>query len=116
MKAVLNRKGKEIKAVKIISETGKKLFERKNERMSSTLSKIKKQFMHVSSKKIQKEIQKFRWYRKLPFIFYKILRNQSPEYLFNIIPTSVRPYNTNANNIPQFKVKHNFLKNCFSLL
>ena len=25
----------------------------------------------------------------------------------------MRPYNTNANNIPQFKVKHNFFKNSF---
>ena len=41
-------------------------------------------------------------------------RSQSPQYLFNIGPTSVRPYNTrNANNIPQFKVKHNFFKNSF---
>ena len=46
--------------------------------------------------------------------FYKIFRNQSPEYLFNIIPSSVRPHNTrNANNIPQFKVKNNFFRNSF---
>ena len=44
----------------------------------------------------------------------KTFRNQSPKYLFTIIPTSVRLYNTrNANNIPQFKVKHNFFKNSF---
>ena len=53
-------------------------------------------------------LEKRRWYRKL-CCFYKIFRSQSPQYLFNIIPTSARPYNTrNANNIPQFKVKHNF--------
>ena len=58
-------------------------------------------------------LEKRRWYRKL-CCFYKIFRSQSPQYLFNIIPTSVRPYNTrNANNIPQFKVKHNFFKNSF---
>ena len=52
-------------------------------------------------------LEKRRWYRKL-CCFYKIFRSQSPQYLFNIIPTSVRPCNTrNANNIPQFKVKHN---------
>ena len=52
--------------------------------------------------------QKGRWYRKL-CCFYKTFRSQSPNYLFNIIPTSVRPYNTrNANDIPQFKVKHTF--------
>ena len=58
-------------------------------------------------------LEKRRWYRKL-CCFFKIFRNQSPEYLFNIVLTSVRPYNTrNANNIPQFKVKHNFFKNSF---
>ena len=58
-------------------------------------------------------LEKRRWYRKL-CCFYKIFRSESPQYLFNIIPTSVRPYNTrNANNIPQFKVKHNFFKNSF---
>ena len=36
------------------------------------------------------------------------------KYLFNIIPTSVRPCNTrNTNNIPQFKVKHIFLQTYF---
>ena len=33
----------------------------------------------------------------------------------NIIPTSVRPYNTrNASNIPQFKAKHNFFEILFN--
>ena len=58
-------------------------------------------------------LERRRWYRKL-CCFYKIFRSQSPQYLFNIIATPVRPYNTrNANNIPQFKVKHNFFKNSF---
>ena len=38
-------------------------------------------------------LEKRLWYRKL-CCFFKIFRDQSPEYLFNIIPTSVRPYNT----------------------
>ena len=58
-------------------------------------------------------LEKRRWYRKL-CCFYKIFRSQSPQYLSNIIPTSVRPCNTrNANNIPQFTVKHDFFKNSF---
>ena len=58
-------------------------------------------------------LEKRRWYRKL-CCFYKIFRNQSPEYLFNIIPTSVKPYNkTNTNNIPQFKIKQIFFQNSF---
>ena len=58
-------------------------------------------------------LEKRKWYRKL-WCFFKIFRNQFPEYLFNIIPTSVRQYNTrNANNIPQFKVKHIFFQDSF---
>ena len=58
-------------------------------------------------------LQHRRWYRKL-FCFYKILKDQSPKYLFNIIPKLNRPYPTrNANNIPHFKVKHSFFKNIF---
>ena len=55
-------------------------------------------------------VEKRKWYRKL-YCFYKISRHQSPKYLFNIIPTSIRPYSTrNANNFSQFKVKHNFFQ------
>ena len=58
-------------------------------------------------------LEKRKWYRKL-YCFYKISRHQSPKYLFNIIPTSIRPYSTrNANNFSQFKVKHNFFQNSF---
>ena len=57
-------------------------------------------------------LEKRRWYRKL-CCFYKIFRSQSPRYLFNILPTSVRPCNTRNANNPQFKVKHNFFKNSF---
>ena len=46
--------------------------------------------------------------------FFKIFRYKCPKYLFNIIPTSVSTYNTrNTNNIPLFKVKHNFFRNSF---
>ena len=56
-------------------------------------------------------LQHRRWYRKL-CCFYKILKDQSPKYLFNIIPKLNRPYPTrNANNVPHFKVKHSFFKN-----
>ena len=42
------------------------------------------------------------------------MKDQSPKYLFNIIPKLHRLYPTrNANNIPHFKVKYNFLKNAF---
>ena len=49
-------------------------------------------------------LQHGQWYRKL-CCFYKMLKDQSPKYLFNIIPTLNRQYPTrNANNIPHFKV------------
>ena len=54
-----------------------------------------------------------RWYRKL-CCFYKILKTQSPHYLFSFIPNLSRSYSTrNANNIPQFRFNHNFFKNSF---
>ena len=53
------------------------------------------------------------WYRKL-CCFYKILKDQSPKTIFNIISRLIRPSSTkNANNIPHFKVKHSFFKNTF---
>ena len=40
-----------------------------------------------------------RWFRKL-CLFYKILRNKSPPYLFNLIPRSSRMHTTrNSDNI-----------------
>ena len=62
-----------------------------------------------------KTLEKRRWYRKQCY-FFKVFRNQSPKYLFNVIPTSARPCNTgNANNIPHFKVKNIFFPNSFFL-
>ena len=58
-------------------------------------------------------LEKRIWYRKL-CRFFKIFRYKCPKYLFNIILTSVSTYNTrNTNNIPLFKVKHNFFRNSF---
>ena len=49
-------------------------------------------------------LQHSRWYRKL-CCFYKILKDQSPKYLFNIIPKLNRPYSTrNANNVLIFLI------------
>ena len=60
-----------------------------------------------------KSLQHKRWYRKL-CCFYKILKDQSPKYLFNVIPKLNRPYSVrNANNIPHFKLKYSFFKNTF---
>ena len=58
-------------------------------------------------------LEKRRWYRKL-CCFFKIFRHKFPKYLLNIILISVGTYNTrNTNNIPLFKVKHNFFQNFF---
>ena len=54
-----------------------------------------------------------RWYRKL-CLFYKIFKNQHPEYLFHLIPVRHAPYTTkNVHILPIFKSKHNFFKNSF---
>ena len=72
----------------------------------------------TSKEKIYQELglespQIHRWYRKL-CLFYMIYKNQSPYYLYNIIPT-INKYNTfrNSGKIPYFKTKHNFFKNSF---
>ena len=57
--------------------------------------------------------EKRRWYRKLCY-FYKIFNEQSPTYLFIIIPVSSRSYFTRyVENVPSFKVRHDFFKNSF---
>ena len=58
-------------------------------------------------------LQQRHWYRKL-LSFYKVFKNESPRYLFNIIPISNPAYSTRNNvNIPLFKNNHNFFKNSF---
>ena len=58
-------------------------------------------------------LQQRRWYRKL-FSFYKVFKNESPRYLFNIIPIRNPAYSTrNHVNIPLFKTNQNFFKNSF---
>ena len=61
-------------------------------------------------------LEKRKWYKKL-CCYCKVYKRPSPKYLFNIIPVTVSRYNTrntdNNNNIPQFKVKHNFFQNSF---
>ena len=72
----------------------------------------------ISEEKLYNELgletlEKRRCDRKL-CCFLKIFRYKCPKYLFNIIPTSVSTYNArNTNNIPLFKVKHNFFQNLF---
>ena len=58
-------------------------------------------------------LQQRRWYRKL-CCFYKILKSQSPKYLYSIIPIHNMSYRTRqCNKIPAINVKHDFLKNTF---
>ena len=54
-----------------------------------------------------------RCYRKL-CCFYKILKSQSPKYLYSIIPIHNMSYRTRqCNKIPAINVKHDFFKNTF---
>ena len=58
-------------------------------------------------------LQQRRWYRKL-CLFFKIIKNQSPKYLFELIPTVRQAYMTrHKNSVPLFNVKHDYFKNSF---
>ena len=58
-------------------------------------------------------LQLRRWFRKLG-TFYKIYKNKSPQYLFKLIPEKTHAYAIrNVDNIPCFKMRHNFYKNSF---
>ena len=58
-------------------------------------------------------LRKRRWYRKLCY-FFKIFKGQSPEYLFKILPSVSKTYNTRTNDkIPLFSGKHNFFNKFF---
>ena len=54
------------------------------------------------------------WYRKLCCLF-KIINNQSPSYLFQLVPSpNTRYFAQNSENIPQLRTKRDFFKNsCF---
>ena len=58
-------------------------------------------------------LQQRRWYGKL-CCFYRILKLQSPKYLYSIIPIHNMSYRTRqCNKIPVINVKHNFFKTIF---
>ena len=72
----------------------------------------------TSTEKIYQELgfeslQQRRWYRKLCCLF-KIINNQSPRYLFQLVPSpNTRYFSRNSENIPQLRTKHDFLENSF---
>ena len=54
-----------------------------------------------------------RWYRQL-CVFYKVLKNEHPQYLFNSIPVRPTLYPTRKPlNIPLLNANHNFFKFAF---
>ena len=58
-------------------------------------------------------LQSWRWYRKLA-MFYRIYKNKSSLYLFNLILEKTSFYPTrNVDSIPLIKIKHKFFKNTF---
>ena len=58
-------------------------------------------------------LQQRRWYRKL-CCFYKMLKSQSPKYLYSIIPIHNMSHRTRqCNKIPAINVKHDFFKKTF---
>ena len=57
--------------------------------------------------------QNRRWYRKLSFL-YKVIANQSPLYLFKMIPKKNMSRPTRgSDNIPLLGIKHNFFQNSY---
>ena len=58
-------------------------------------------------------LQNRRWYRKLSFL-YKVIANQSPSYLFNMIPRKNTSRQTRgSDNVPLLGTKHNFFQNSY---
>ena len=57
-------------------------------------------------------LQHTRWYRKLCCLF-KIIKNQSPSFLFQLVPSPSRYFSQNSENIPRLRTKHDFFKNSF---
>ena len=58
-------------------------------------------------------LQRRCWYIKL-CLFCKILKENKPVYLFNLIPTKKSNYNTrNTDKITLFHTEHNFFKKFF---
>ena len=59
-------------------------------------------------------LQQRRCYRKHCHLFKKV-KNRSPSYFFQLVPSSASRYLTiNSNNISQNRKKHNFFKNCLT--
>ena len=58
-------------------------------------------------------LQQRRWFRKL-CTFYRIYKNHSPSYLYNLIPLQTSSRITrSSNNLPYFHFKVNFFRNFF---
>ena len=58
-------------------------------------------------------LQHRRWFRKL-CTFYKIFKNQSPRYLYELLPIKTTPHNTRSSiSLPLFHYRHNCFKNSF---
>ena len=72
----------------------------------------------ISREKLYQEpglesLRKRQWYRKLRY-FFKTFKGQHLEYLFRILPSISKAYNTGTNEkIPLFSGKHNFFINSF---
>ena len=55
------------------------------------------------------------WYRKL--CLFKIMNNQSPRYLFQLVPSlSTKYFSWSSKNIPKLQTKHDFFENSFFAL
>ena len=87
-------------------------------RQYSAASAISETIGGTSSEKLFQELglgtlNSRRWLRKL-CLFYKLIKEKLPAYLFQLIPKNNNPYSTRSvqkSQIPFFKTKTNFFKN-----
>ena len=103
----------------IYDQTFSMLFQQKMETIQYNAgSAITVAIRGCSREKLYREsglatLQQRHWYRKL-CCFYKILKSQSPKYLYSIIPTHNMSYKTRqCNKILAINVKYDFFKNTF---
>ena len=77
--------------------------------MTGTIRKTSKERLNQEFGSMS--LQYRRWFRKIS-LFYKIMKNEAPFYLFSLIQKSWIKYSTRLfSNIPRTNINRNFLKN-----
>ena len=103
----------------IYDQTFNMLLQQKMETIQYSAALAKTRAIRDSSREILYDkldletLQQKVWYIKL-CCFYKMLKSQSPKYLYSIIPIHNISYRiSQCSKIPAINVKHDFFKNIF---